>query len=364
MPFVKHLNEYYDDMSTSRPPAVVLTNLGSPDTLSEESIRSYLRALLSDRNVVNLPPLIWQPILRSLILPRRPRALLAAYQSIWDHHRNASPLLSLGWCLTDKVASRLQPLSGSPSSPPTCYVAMQYSAPSLESVFTNLATCGHRRILFAGLYPQHAGATQGALRKQVQRLTKKYSRQYPDLEIEYLAPWYNQKDYIEAIATQVRRAHRETPFDHLLVSFHGLPKRAIAQGDKYQSQCEATFQALAPALADLPFQAEISYQSRFGPTAWTQPYTGERVRALARHQTPTPRAPRAHIAIINPGFPVDCLETLYEVGSQLLDEFQSAGGSADGQAFVRIPCLNASDDHARLLARLIHQRLVELHWES
>ncbi|MDA8031413.1 MAG: ferrochelatase [Alphaproteobacteria bacterium] len=310
-------------------PAVVLANIGSPAALSETAIRDYLRAFLSDREVVNLPPLLWQPILRGIILPRRPRALLHSYQTIWDHHRDASPLLSLGQCLADKLAVRLG------SAP--CHAAMQYSPPALEEVLVRLR---RRRILVIGLYPQEANATCGALRKQVSRLL----RRHPDLEIEFLSPWYDRQDYIASLAAQVRRAHGQTPFGRLLVAFHGLPQQDIDRGSPYKNHCETTFNMLAAAVKDLPLHAEIAYQSRFGPARWMQPYAIDRVRELASHRS---------LAVINPGFPVDCLETIHEIGVELREVFRDAGG----ETFVRIPCLNAGDDQVNFLVRLIEEHL-------
>ena len=232
---------------TSTAIGVVLCNLGTPATASEMAVRSWLAEMLSDRRIVNLPPALWQPILRGIILCRRPAPVAEKYASIWDHTRDASPLLALTHCLTDEVRRRLFVATRTANPAPRLVVAdaMRYGAPSIAAVLDALEAQGCNQFLCVPLYPQYSFSTSASVMDGVRQWQKAH-RQTPPPEVRSLPAWYKDAGYISALADSVEKAFakQEHPPALLLVSFHGLPEKSVRQGDPYRQHCEKTFALL------------------------------------------------------------------------------------------------------------------------
>ena len=233
--------------------------------------------------------------------------------------------------------------------------AMRYGAPSLRQGLHRLLSLGAERIIVLGLYPQYAESTLGTLDAALPAAFKaalgKRGGSNGAPRLERIPSWEAEPGYIACLAEQVRQACSRAeggPPEALLVSFHGLPEKAVEKGDPYRDHARATFAALERALAPAPFAIELVYQSRFGPAPWLRPYAAERIPALAR-------AGLRRLMVIHPGFSVDCLETLEESDGQLRELFLEAGGAS----YCRIPCLNASAAHADFLADLVRRQLAQ-----
>ena len=310
-----------------RPAGVLLVNLGSPDAPTPQAVRRFLREFLSDRRVVDRSPLLWQPLLRGVILPRRAPRSAELYRRVWTP--DGSPLLVHG----RRLAAALQAALGGSA---VVVLAMRYGEPSLRAGLERLEAERVGRLLVLPLFPQHAEATVGSVRAAVASLRRRAGPELPPPE--FAAPRCDDALYIAAVAARVRESLRAGPVDHHAFSFHGLPQRQVDRGDPYRGQCEATARALAAELGLPPERWTLVYQSRFGPEPWLQPYADVAVPALA------PRAPR--VLVTCPGFAADCLETLDEIGTLLAERFRAAGGTE-----LRLtPCLN---DHPAWVAALL-----------
>jgi len=315
---------------------VLVVNLGTPDAPEPAAVKRYLREFLSDRRVVEIPPLLWQPILRGIILNTRPRKSAHAYSQIWTEQ--GSPLA----VNTKAVAEGLA--SGLAGDGIMTDWAMRYGTPSIASRLAAMKKAGCTRILFAPLYPQYSGATTAsahdALFAAVQAM-----RWQP--AIRTLPPYYDDAAYIDALARSARRhlAALDARPDALLLSFHGMPERTLHLGDPYHCHCMKTARLLAESLQD-DFQGriEISFQSRFGRAKWLEPSTEKKLAGLARTGT-------GNLAVMAPGFSADCLETLEEIMLRGREVFLQNSG----KNFTYIPCLNAGDEAIRLYEGLIRR---------
>lgn len=307
------------------PSGVLLVNLGSPAAPTPEALREYLREFLSDRRVVTLPPLFWQPLLRLVILPRRAPASAELYRRVWTDE--GAPLVAIGRRQAAALAARLGPGH-------EVRLAMRYGRPSLREGLRALLDAGCRRIAVLPLFPQYAEATTGSVRAAAREEARRLDPQATLIDVP---PWYADPDYVAAVAARCREAAAGRDLGHHVFSFHGLPQKVVDRGDPYAGHCDATARALAAALGLAEGQWTQVYQSRFGPAAWLQPYADRAVPALAR------RHPRLLVAC--PGFVADCLETLDEIGHLLAQSFRAAGG----EEFVLAPCAN---DHPWLIEAL------------
>ncbi len=317
---------------------VVLINLGTPDAPTTAAVRRYLGEFLSDRRVVELPALLWQPILRGIILTLRPRKTAKLYQHIWDAQTNSSPLKAI-------TAAQSAALQSSWGQDVIVSFAMRYGNPSIGSVLDHLRDQGCDRLLIAPLYPQYSMATTGTvLAKIFEHLSAR--RWMP--AVRSLPPYFDDPIHIEALTTSVRTQLAGLDFtpDVLLTSFHGMPQITLSKGDPYHCQCQKTARLLRESLG-LPDSAmQIGFQSRFGRQQWLQPYSIDIVRALAAKGS-------RNIAVVAPGFSADCLETLEEIQRELQQAFMASGG----QRFAYIPCLNASSIGIDMLQRIITREL-------
>ena len=308
--------------------AVLLVNLGTPDAPTPAAVRRYLTEFLSDPRVVSLPRLLWQPLLRGVILPLRSPRVAEKYASIWLP--GGSPLAVYTRELAAAVQARL------PAWRVAC--AMRYGTPPLRDVLAGLRDDGARRVLVLPLYPQYSTTTTASVAD--------VSAGTPGLEVVLVEDYHVDPGWVSAVAASVR-AHRATQpgADHLLFSFHGLPQRLVDAGDPYQRQCEASARAIAQALA-LPEGAwSLAYQSRFGRERWLGPSTAEALDALSARGVRT-------VDVACPGFAVDCLETLEEVAIMLAERFTERGGQ-----LRYVPCLNAAPAHADALAAIARRAL-------
>jgi len=306
------------------PVGVLAVNLGSPAAPTAEALRDYLREFLSDRRVVTLPPLLWQPILSGLVLPRRAPRSAELYRRVWT--AEGSPLVAIG----TRQAAALQARLGAGW---VVRLAMRYGRPGLAEGLDALLAAGCTSIVLLPLFPQHAEATSGSVRAAVRA---DLARRAPGVRLLDVDSFPVDPLYVQAVAERCRAAAAGRGIQHHVFSFHGLPVRQ-ARRDRYAAECEATARALAAALA-LPDEGwSLVWQSRFGPVAWLQPYADVAVPALAA------RFPRLLVAC--PGFLADCLETLDEIGHVLAQRFRAAGG----EELVLAPCAN---DHPRLIDAL------------
>lgn len=313
--------------------AVLLTNLGTPDAPETGAVKRYLKQFLSDRRVVEIPPLLWQPILRGIILNVRPAKSAAAYREVWS--ADGSPLAAI----TKAQARALQARLGD-----TVVVdwAMRYGQPGIEQRIAALKAQGCDRVLLAPLYPHYCAATT-ATANDAAFAQLAAMRWQP--AIRTLPPYHDDPAYISALAAQISVQLEALDFvpERLLASFHGMPQRTLDLGDPYHCHCRKTARLLAEAL-NRP--VDVAFQSRFGRAKWLEPATDTTLEKLAHEGV-------RHIAVVAPGFSADCLETLEELAIRGKDQFIEAGG----QDFAYLPCLNDSEDGMIMLEALVRREL-------
>lgn len=317
---------------------VLFVNLGTPDAPTPAAIRRYLAEFLSDTRVIEIPPPLWQPILRLFILPRRPRALAPRYQEIW--WEDGSPLL-VG---SRRQAEGAQQELASRGIKVHAEVGMRYGNPSIAHAMDSLRDRGCERVLVVPLYPQYAASTTATAVDKVHEYAKR-RRNQP--EIRFIKRYPDDPGYIGALAAGVRAhwQHNGKP-ERLLLSFHGIPRVTVEKGDPYHRDCMDTVRALKQALGTDGSLVHHAFQSRFGAQEWLQPYTEPTLREWARSGV-------ASVDLMCPGFLADCLETLEEIQMQCRDAFLEEGG----REFRYIPCLNGDPVWARGLADLVQRNL-------
>lgn len=311
---------------------ILLVNSGSPAAPEPWAVRRFLRRMLSDPRIVELPHALWLPILYGLILPLRPRRVARKYRKVWT--ASGSPLLGLSERLRAELMGTLAQRMLAPFS---VELGMLYGEPTVPQALTRLRESGAQRLLVLPLFPQYCGATTGAAYDQVAAELKRW-RWLPELRL--VAEYHDQPEYIEALRGSVLghwQAHGRTR--HLLISFHGIPERNFHRGDPYFCKCQKTARLLAEELMLRDGEWSVSFQSRFGPAGWLKPYTSEVLAQL-------PGRGVRDVTVICPGFAVDCLETLEEIAIENRDIFLRAGG----QRFEYVPALNERIEHARFLA--------------
>lgn len=307
---------------------VLLVNLGTPDDLSTASVRRYLKEFLSDSRVVEIPKPVWWLILNGIILNVRPKKSAAAYAKVWLQELNESPLRHYTKAQVDGLAPLL----------PNVEVdfAMRYGNPSIAQKMSELQAKGCDRILVVPLYPQYSATTTATVTDKVFDYLRK-QRWQPTVHIAH--PWYDQPIYISALKTQIDdwvSVHGKP--DKLLLSFHGLPKQNLDKGDPYYCHCQVTGRLLATALGWSASDVLITFQSRFGPAKWLEPYTSDTLAQL-------PQQGVKKLLVATPGFVADCLETLEEIAMEGKETYMDAGG----EAFTVLPCLNDSKDSIKVL---------------
>jgi ferrochelatase len=311
---------------------VLLVNLGTPTAPTYGPIRRYLGQFLGDRRVVEACPAYWYPILYGPILTFRPLRTAKLYQKIWMPE--GSPLLVYSKRLAAGLQAEFDPARV------RVELAMTYGEPSITGAIERFQSAGVRRLVVLPLYPQYSGSTSGAVFDAVARALRR-QRRVP--ETVFIAEYWDQRAYVDALANSVRAVwEQEGGRTHLVCSYHGIPTKYVEQGDPYREQVEGTTRLLAEALGLAPDQWSQTYQSRFGPATWLQPYTDDLLAELAQ-------SGRKSVTVVTPSFPVDCLETLEEIGVESRRKFLEAGG----EKFTLVPALNESPDHVGSLRDLL-----------
>jgi ferrochelatase len=312
---------------------VLLVNLGTPDEPTTPAVKRYLKQFLSDRRVVEIPPLLWQPILRAIILNTRPQKSAEAYAKVWTE--KGSPLAFFTAGQAEALQERMTGIAD-------VRYAMRYGNPSVADQLAAMKAAGCNRILIAPLYPQYSGATTGTVLDEAYA-TLTAMRWHP--AIRTLPAYHDDARYIGALKASIEASLAKLDFvpDALVISFHGMPERTLHLGDPYHCHCQKTARLLSEAMGrDLV----VSFQSRFGRAKWLEPATDDTLMKLAREGT-------KKVAIFAPGFSVDCLETLEELAMQGHEQFEEAGGTH----YAYLPCLNDSDIGMDMLEQIIGQEL-------
>lgn len=315
---------------------ILLVNLGSPKSTSEEDVRVYLREFLMDKRVIDVPWLLRKMIVELTILPKRPKESAHAYQNIWWDE--GSPLVVISKNLTKKIEEKIKnPIA----------LAMRYQEPSIKNGITKLADKGVTEVLVIPLYPQYAMSTTETVVEKAKEVQKKY---FPDLNISFLPPFYNDEKYIEVLSNSIKK-HLPKSFDLLLFSYHGVPERHIYKTDPtkqcqidsiccfekertshkycYRHQCYYVTEKVREKLGLDKTKIRQSFQSRLGRSPWLHPYTDKTLEDL-------PAEGFTHIAVVAPAFVADCLETLEELAITDKKLFFKNGG----KEFHYIKCLN------------------------
>jgi ferrochelatase len=312
---------------------VLLINLGTPNAPEPGSVRLYLKEFLSDPRVVEIPQLVWQPILRGLILRTRPRKSAHAYRQVWTDE--GSPLAAI-------TARQAKALAGSWGDGVIVDHAMRYGRPAISEKIDALKARGCERILIAPLYPQYCAATTATANDEAFAHLRRLRWQPA---VRTLPPYYDDPAYIAALATHLERGLAALDFEPqaIVASFHGMPERTLALGDPYHCHCQKTARLLSEASGR---QLSVTFQSRFGRAKWLEPATDA---TLANF----PGQGVTRVAVIAPGFSADCLETLEEL------EIRGRGTFADfgGTHFAYIPCLNDSPEGVAMLRALVGRDL-------
>jgi protoporphyrin/coproporphyrin ferrochelatase len=326
--------------ASSARPGVLLVNLGTPERPTPKAVRHYLRAFLGDPRVVELPRLLWKPMLEGVVLPFRPARIARAYASIWHRDTDESPLRHY----TRRQSERLQQRFAQEFRTIEVAWAMRYGEPSIEHGLGQLAAAGCTEILLLPLYPQYSATTTATVNDVAFAHLAKL-RDQPS--ITTIHDFHDHPAYIDALASSLRRAMSDGPQpDHLLVSFHGLPERNGALGDPYAEQCRGTAERLRQRLHLTDTGYSVAFQSQFGRQKWVGPSTQAEVVQLAK-------AGVRHLMVIAPGFMADCLETLEEVQVEVRHLFVGAGG----EQLTYVSCLNDSDGAIDVLESVVLDRL-------
>lgn len=320
---------------------VLLVNLGTPDGTDYWSMRRYLKEFLSDKRVIEWSKLYWWPILNGIVLQKRPQRSGKLYESIWNKELNESPLRTTTRRQAELLAQRLEALG------PDVIVdwAMRYGNPPIKQRLEHLVGQGCERILVFPLYPQYSASTTATVNDKVFEALMAM-RWQPALRT--VPPYHDDPVYIDALARSMRRqltALAWTP-EVVLASYHGIPQSYFDKGDPYHCHCMKTTRLLREALGWEKDRLRTTFQSRFGPEEWIKPYTDETVRALAASGV-------KRLAIVNPGFVADCLETLEEIAVGNAEIFHHAGGDK----FHHIACLNDSAEGMDVIEAAVRREL-------
>jgi len=325
------------DQTTPEHLGILLVNLGTPDSPSEEDVRRYLAEFLSDTRVVETPRLLWWFILNGIILRTRPKRSAEAYAAVWTDE--GSPLMRVS---QHQAEALQQQLDGCMNLPVKVVLAMRYGNPSIAAGLDQLRQANANRVLVLPLYPQYSAATTASIFDAVTTELQHW-RRIP--ELRFINRYQDHPTYIRALADSVGVAweHKGQP-ERLLISFHGIPQGYADGGDPYPDECHTTASLLAAELGLADDRWAISFQSRMGRKPWIKPYTDRTLKAWGK-------AGVKSVHVICPGFAADCLETLEEIAVENRDYFLKAGG----QSYHYIPALNASAGHIKLMTELVQQ---------
>jgi len=335
--------------------AVLIANLGSPDSTSIPDVRRYLREFLGDRRVLDMPALQRWLLLEGVILRTRPRKTAHAYSKIWT--AEGSPLVATTESVRRKLAAALGP--GVP-----VFVAMRYGNPSVASAVAALAKEGFDEVLLFPQYPHYAMASWETV---VARVYEEAARLAPAMRVSCVQPFFGDADYI-AMLHAVAAPFLAKPFDHLLISYHGIPERHLRKADSshahctivadccttcspahatcYRAQCTRTTLEFVRRAGLNPTQYSMSYQSRLAGEPWLEPFTDLEFVRLAK-------SGKKRLLVMCPSFLADCLETLEEISMAGRATFLDAGG----EHFEKILCPNDAPEFIDFLANRVHEWL-------
>lgn len=314
---------------------VLLANLGTPDSPTPKSISRYLWQFLTDPCVVDLPRCKWYPLLKAIILPLRSKRIAKNYQAIWTEQ--GSPLLAISRQQKDALQAYLD----KQNIDTQVEIAMTYGNPSMQSAVKNLLKNQVERIIVLPLYPQYSSSTTGAVFDAFANALKEERRLVP---FDFIHSYHIDENYINALANSIKVRLKSDEF--LLFSYHGIPLRYEKMGDYYREHCKQTTIAVVNKLGLTENQWEMTFQSRFGREEWLQPYTDKFLESAATQNI-------QKIAVICPGFSVDCLETIEEIDKENRENFLKNGG----QSYQYIPALNVEHAHIEMMGKLILEKL-------
>jgi ferrochelatase len=317
---------------------VLLVNLGTPEAPTPAAVRRFLAEFLSDPRVIEIPRLLWLPILYGVVLNVRPRKSAHAYAQIWT--KDGSPLMVESTGLANALRAQLAQSYGDR----VCVeLAMTYGQPSIANALRSLRDRQVDRLLVLPLYPQYSGTVTGPVFDRVTQELKTW-RAIPTVHL--VSNYHDDTHFIEALANSVSEHWQTHERTHLFFSFHGIPQRNVDLGDPYFTQCQRTARLTAERLGLKPDEWTLAFQSRFGAAKWLQPYTEATLRDYA---TSGPK----RLTVVCPAFATDCLETLEEIAIRNRADFLTAGG----ESFNYVPCLNARPAHVEMFAQLVKRHL-------
>ena len=318
---------------------VIVANLGTPDQPEPSAVRRFLAQFLSDRRVIEIPPVLWKIILHCFVLPFRPRRVAEAYAQIWGQD---SPMREILQAQVQALAQSLIPHN--PQLNLHVVPAMTYGHPGIEQVLADAAVQQYDHIILLPLFPQYSATSTAPLFDAVATWIKS-QRNLPGLSL--IRDYYQHPLLIQALVNSVREYQQQhgQP-DKLLMSFHGIPQPYADKGDPYADRCHITARLLAQALELEEHQWAISFQSRFGKQEWVKPYTDQILQEWAQQGVHT-------VQVVSPAFSADCLETLEELAMQNAELFLQSGG----KSYAYIPALNERNDHIQLLTALLQAQL-------
>lgn len=314
---------------------VLLANLGTPDSPTPKSISRYLWQFLTDPRVVDLPRCKWYPLLKAIILPLRSKRIAKNYQAIWTEQ--GSPLLAISRQQKDALQAYLD----NQNIDTQVEIAMTYGNPSIQRAVKNLLKNQVERIIVLPLYPQYSSSTTGAVFDAFANALKEERGLVP---FDFIHSYHVDENYINALANTIKV--RLKPDEFLLFSYHGIPLRYEKMGDYYREHCKQTTIAVVNKLGLTENQWRMTFQSRFGREEWLQPYTDKFLESAATQNI-------QKIAVICPGFSVDCLETIEEIDKENRENFLNNGG----QSYQYIPALNTEHAHIEMMGKLILEKL-------
>lgn len=320
---------------------VLVVNLGTPDGTSYWPMRRYLKEFLSDKRVIEWPAVLWWPILNGIVLVTRPKKSGAAYDEIWNHELNESPLRTF----TRSQAEKLTGLMSDHGDRLEVDWAMRYGNPSIASRMERLQQAGCERILVLPLYPQYSAATTATVNDKV--FEALISMRWQPA-IRTVPAYHDDPAYIEALARSMEASLESLDFEPevILASFHGIPQSYFRKGDPYHCHCQKTARLLRERMGWSADYLRVTFQSRFGPEEWLQPYTDKTVAELAEQGV-------KRLAVVTPGFSSDCLETLEEIAGEAGEIFEEHGG----EQFAFLPSLNDSEDGMAVIETLVRREL-------
>ncbi|WP_455488305.1 ferrochelatase [Haemophilus sp.] len=314
---------------------VLLANLGTPDSPTPKSISRYLWQFLTDPRVVDLPRCKWYPLLKAIILPLRSKRIAKNYQAIWTEQ--GSPLLAISRQQKDALQAYLD----KQNIDVQVEIAMTYGNPSMQSSVKNLLENQVERIIVLPLYPQYSSSTTGAVFDAFANALKEERGLVP---FDFIHSYHIDENYIDALVDSIKV--RLKPDEFLLFSYHGIPLRYEKMGDYYREHCKQTTIAVVNKLGLTENQWRMTFQSRFGREEWLQPYTDKFLESAATQNI-------QKIAVVCPGFSVDCLETIEEIDKENRENFLTNGG----QSYQYIPALNVEHAHIEMMGKLILEKL-------